>query len=85
KGEPDEALEQRQNQRQDLRDERVRGIETAENGTNLTSNCLISLEPEQSEQRDKFSVSDIIRLGSESLSLLLEMYPSKHTFSCSRS
>lgn len=68
-------MEKSQNQRQDLRYERVRNVETTRNGTNLTGNCLFPLESDQSKQRDKFSVFDIISLGSKPLSVFLGTYP----------
>ncbi|TKC40676.1 hypothetical protein EI555_007941 [Monodon monoceros] len=45
----------------------------------LPSDCFISLEPEQGEQGDKFSVFDVISPDSRSV-LFLATYPSKHTF-----
>lgn len=39
------------------------GIETTQNGTNLTSNCLISVKPELDRPKDKFSVFDVISLS----------------------
>lgn len=56
------------------------GIETTQNGTNLTSNCLISVKPELDRPKDKFSVFDVISLSYSSWEHTLQNIPSAGLF-----